>query len=102
MVTTLLEIPSLGIGELVTITDDPAHEPEKGEVIWHEDEINVMTTQLEGAPDNIRDMWVQYMDAVKRMYVGAKLISLKPLRVAHPELTPEKLETIPWKDLPRR
>jgi len=101
-VTKLIEVPSLGIGELVTVTDDPSHEPEKGEVIWDGNEIDVMLRELQGAPERIRDMWVQYLDAVKRMYPGAKLLSLKPLRVAHPELTPEKLETIPWKDLPRR
>lgn len=100
--TRLMEVPSLGIGELVTITDDPDLKPEKGEVIWSQDEIDVMEYQLRGAPDRIRSLWVRYLDAVKRMYPGARLRSLKPLRVDHPELTQEKLESIPWKELPRK
>lgn len=100
--TKLLEIPSLGIGELVTVTDDPNYAPCRGEVVWDASEIDIMLAELGEAPTNIRDMWVQYIDAVKRMYRGAKLRSLQPLRIDHPDLTQEKLENIPWRDLPRR
>lgn len=98
----LIAIPALGPGELVTVTDDPDAYPEKGEILWTEAEIDVLRARLNGAPDHLRDNWIRYIDAVKRMYVGAKLMSLEPLRVDHPELTQEALERIPWEMLPRR
>lgn len=97
-----IEVPCLGIGECVTVTEDPNTEPEKGEVLWKDKELEVMLSQLEGASEEIRNSWVQFMDAVKRMYPGAELISLDPLRVLHPDLTPQRLQSIPWQNLPRR
>jgi hypothetical protein len=90
----------------VVLTEDPDPTPEKGEVVWTEEEIGVLLKVLEGLDKEheelTRSAWVQYLDAVKRMYPGAKLISLSPLVVEHPQLTPERLARIPWKFLPRR
>lgn len=89
---------------MVTEEKDPA--PEKGEVVWTEEELEVILKVLEGLDKEheelTRSAWIQYMDAVKRMYPGAKLVSIEPLVVEHPALTPEKLARIPWKFLPRR
>lgn len=71
------------------------------EVYWTEDEIEVMYARLNGAPREVIDLWIRYIDAVKRMYPGARLESVEPLRVRHPELTDEKLRRIPWQMLPR-
>lgn len=90
----------------MVVTEDPQAEPEKDEVLWTEEEINVLTDLLEGVAEDQRDMvrrtWLQYVDAVKRMYRGAKLKSINPLAIEHPELTPERLQRIPWQWLPRR
>lgn len=92
----------LGPGEVVTVLHkEGPPTPENGEVVWAPSEIRALSV-LEGAPDSVRDLWIQYMDAVKRMYPGAKLVSLEPLRVVHSELTQELLERIPWQMLPRR
>jgi hypothetical protein len=97
----LMEVPYLGIGQVVTVTDDPARQPEKDEVVWLESEINELLRWV-GDNREIRRMWVSYLDAVKRMYPGAKLVSLQPLVVEHTQLTPEMLRNIPWQELPRK
>jgi hypothetical protein len=98
-----MTVPVLGPGETILVLhEEGSVAPENGEVIWAPSEIKVMSTALNGAPNEVRDMWVQYMDAVKRMYPGAKLKCLNPLVVEHPDLTPETLEDIPWQFLPRR
>ena len=98
----LMTAPALGPGETIVLTDDDSPEPENGEVVWTEIEIDVLDKTLAGAPMGVVDDWMRYLDAVKRMYPGAKLVSLEPLEVEHPDLTQERLEKIPWQLLPRR
>jgi len=95
----------LGIGECITVTEDPSEEPEKGEVVWDSNEIDLVdaAVTVDGKiHDEYRVTWIKFMDAVKRMYPGAKLLSLDPLVVQHSELTVELLGRIPWQELPRR
>lgn len=100
---TLMTVPALGIGEAILVLHEEVQPtPENGEVLWAPSEIDAFHNVLEKAPQDARDMWIQYIDVVKRMYPGAKLVSISPLRIEHPDLTQEMLEAIPWKLLPRR
>ena len=97
-----MTVPCLGPGQAITITDEPAAEPECGEVLYTHPEIDAMWSQLEHVSYTEKVNCIRYLDAVKRMYPGAVVKSLTPLVVEHPDLTQDRLENIPWQYLPRR
>jgi len=87
-----LAIPALGPGEMITLADEPVKDT-SGKT-WEFDEMEVFTKALGESERQDVDMWIRYIDAVKRLYPEARLKSVEPLQI--PPLTLEQLIRFPW------